>query len=412
MAKTKVSGPKRGAAPKSASSGGSKRNKKSKHGRKGGKAADKLSTGLLKKLDNRYVNDNELERKICPFWNSTRWSVEAISQVPALFPGVTLTAGIAPATLTDPSGSEVYQICGNVLQFGRSLTSDLVTYNDVVNPTPTQGFCDACYAVGGLDWYNATVGGAITLGTGGSGATLPIGTNPTRVMDGQYFNLSNTLMKLKISASISDESTASYYVNPLHFRVIHVTMKRQDAPLGKIKSVLRSLFLDEYGDSRGLENCFDTTANQSVTKQTILEYNIDQRYYKVHQDTRFSLQNQYFNLEGGGSDPTTGAESLNNANSLPSCPSQKEIIIKRRWNNKKMLFRPSAEANAAADGLYEPADENCKDMVIILAVRGNNQFSSRQLASVNIGDTGTGGENFRVPGYTINFWGLTTGKDP
>ncbi len=406
---TKVSGPRRGATGASAHK--KKRHSKPRRSKPSHSGVKHLSKTLLKKLDNRYVNDDELERKICPFWNSTRWALEVISVQPPLFPEGSQTAGFAPASLTDPTGGDAFQICGNVFQFGRALTSDLSAYNAVTNPTPGTNYTDACYAIGGLDWYNATTGGAVTLGTGGSGAVLPIGTNPTRVMDGQYFNMGNSLIKMKISLSISDSETYSYYVNPIHFRVIHVTMKRGDAPLGKIKSVTKALFLDEYGASRGIENCFDQTANQAVTKQSILEYGVDQRYYKVHQDTRFSLMNQFLDV-GGDLATYSAISTLNNANSLPSCPSQKEIVFKRRWGNKKVLFRPSAEANAAADGLYEPADENCKDMIIVIAVRGNNQYSSRQLASVNLGDAGTAGTTFQVPGYQCNFWGLTTGKDP
>jgi len=353
------------------------------------------------------VNEDELERKNSPFTNTTAWGSDYQIEVPVLF-DASPSGGIAPASLTDPTGGQAMQITGNVFQFGIGLTSDLVTYNTVTNPGGVTDYTDACYPIGGLHWYNSTVGGTDAMGQ----PVLPIGTNPTSIMEGQYFNLKNSLIKLKVSASINKSDTMEYYVNPIHFRLVHVTAKRQNAPLGKIKSVVRSLFLDEYGESRGLENCFDQTANQAVTKQTVLEYSIDKRYYQVHQDTRFSLANQFYDISANTDGIGLAPSLLNNGNSLPSCPSQKEFVIRRNWGGKKTLFRNSNDANAAANGLFEPADDNCKDMIILLAVRGNQQYSSRQLPSVNIGDQGSFGTNFRIPGYSTSFWGLSTGTDP
>jgi len=379
-----------------------------RHARKAkGKTAARLTNQLVRKLDKRYVNESHLEKKICPFVNSTKWASDYIIEIPAIFP-ITPIGQYAPATLTGPTSGEAFQITGNVFQMGIALTSDLIAYNGVCNPLSQ--YTDCAYPIGGLSWYNETVGGAgVNMN---SGPALPIGTNPSRIMDGQYFNLKRTYLKCKISCSNSDSDVASYYVNPIHFRVLHITMKRDDSPLGKIKSVTKALFLDENGESKGLENAFDQTATQALTKQCLLEYNVDKRFYRVHQDLRFTLQNQYFDLGGDTSEAATGAETLNNGNSIPSVPAQKELTFTRNWGNKKTLMKSSVDANAAADGLYEPADENCKDMIVVLATRGNNTYSTRQLPSVNIGDAGTAGENFVRPGYACSFWGLTTGTDP
>ena len=86
-------------------------------------------------------------------------------------------APIAPSSLTDPtSGQYAFAVTGNVFQTGRNLSSDMTQYNSVF--TGAGSTQSPAFPIWGMDWYNQI-----------QNVPIPIGTNPTRVMDGQYINL-------------------------------------------------------------------------------------------------------------------------------------------------------------------------------------------------------------------------------
>lgn len=374
--------------------------KRSRRQKSKGKVANTLSKSLLKKLDNRYVEESEAETKLSPIFNTTDWT--QLNQ----FGGGTGTgpstnypnamngnAPIAPCSITDPtSGQYQNAVCGNVFQTGRNLSSDLTQYNAVYTAaTPTAA--SPCFPIWGMDWYNS-----IALANN----PIPIGTNPTRVMDGQYINLRRTTINFSVNMRMVKPTEGRSYNLPCQFRVIHVSPKRDRSPAGMVYSPTNNLWLDELGQAKGLLDVFDQNVATlgRVSKQKVMKYPINRQYFHVHSDFGFTLQNPLL-PDGFDSGPLTDSNTTF-SNGNYTYPHEKQFTITRNWGkNNKTIMEPD-QNNLA--GLYKPQDENFKDYIIVLSVRGLCSPSSAggqiNVPSIREGD-----------GYTISFFGTTSAKD-
>lgn len=363
------------------------------------KIANQLSKSLMKKLDNRYVEESEAETKLSPIFNTTDFTQlnqfgGGSGQGPSTaFPNqMNQNAPIAPASITDPtSGQYGYAVCGNVFQTGRNLSSDLVSYNAVYTATNPNAQ-SPCFPIWGMDWYNS-----VAL----SQNPLPIGTSPTRVMDGQYINLRRTTINFSVNMRTVNPTQGRSFNLPCQFRVIHVSAKRDHSPAGVVYSPTTNLWLDELGQAKGLTDVYDQNTGTlgRVSKQKVMKYPINRQYFNVHSDFGFTLQNPLL-PDGFDSGPLVSSNTTF-ANGNFTYPAEKQFTLTRNWgkSNKTIM-----EADVNNAGLYKPQDENFKDYIIILSVRGLCTPSSAG-GNINTPDYG------RASGYTVSFFGTTSAKD-
>ncbi len=363
------------------------------------KVANSLSKALLKKLDNRYVEESEAETKLSPIFNTTDWTqlntfgAGTGGGPSSNYPNVmNQNAPIAPASITDPtSGQYGNAVTGNVFQFGRNLSADLVSYNSqytAANPNAQS----PCFPIWGMDWYNS-----ISLST----APLPIGTSPTRVMDGQYINLRRTTVNFSVNMRTVKPTEGRSFNYPCQFRVMHVSAKRDNSPAGNVYSPTNNLWLDELGQAKGLIDVFDQGAATlgRVSKQKAMKYPINKQYFRIHADFGFTLQNPLL-PDGFDSGPLVSANTIF-SNGNFTYPAEKQFTLTRNWGKHNKTIMIADENNA---GLYKPQDENYRDYIIIIATRGLCTPSSAG-GEINTPDYG------RASGYTISFFGTTSAKD-
>lgn len=362
-----------------------------------------LSRSLMKKLDNRYVEEEEAETKLSPIFNTTDWTQlnqfgggtggGPSSNYPNVMNG---NAPIAPASITDPtSGQYGYAVTGNVFQFGRSLSADLVQYNSLytaANPNAQS----PCFPIWGMDWYNQLAATTVPL---------PIGTNPTRVMDGQYLNLRRSTVNFSVNMRTVNPTEGRSFNLPCQFRVMHVTAKRDNSPAGVVYSPTQNLWLDELGQAKGLLDVFDQSTGTlgRVSKQKAMKYPINRQYFRVHTDFGFTLQNPL--LPDGFDSGPLASSNTTFANGNYTYPAEKQFTITRNWGKQNKTIMVADDSGLAENaGLYIPQDENFKDYIIIIAVRGLCTPSSAG-GNINTPDFG------RAQGYTVSFFGTTSAKD-
>ncbi len=373
--------------------------KKTRRGKKKGKVATTLSKSLLKKLDNRYVEESEAETKLSPILNTTDFTQlntygAGTGGGPSLaYPQqMNGNAPIAPSSLTDPvNGQYAFAVTGNVFQTGRNLSSDMTQYNTLF--TGAGSTQSPAFPIWGMDWYNTF--------QGGTAPALPIGTNPTRVMDGQYINLRRTTMNFSINMETVKTQEARSFNYPCQFRVMHVSAKRDNSPAGTVYSPTNNLWLDEVGQARGLLDIYDqsTATTTRVSKQQAMKYPINKQYFRVHSDFGFTLQNPLL-PQGFDDQPTVAQNTTLNVGNF-TYPAEKQFTITRNWGNQNKTIM---EPDPVNEGLYKPQDENFKDYIIIIAVRGLCSPSSAG-GLINTPDYGKGS------GYTVSFFGTTSAKD-
>ena len=383
----------KGNPKKSKSDAGKKHRHHKKKSSSKEKVADKLSPSLLKTLDNRYVEEDEAETKLSPMLNTTNWNeLNTFGTGTGLGPTITNpvvnNAPIAPCTLCDPTGQSAWAVTGNIFQFGKNLSSDLQTYN--TNFTASNQ--EPSFPIHGMDWFNPVQ----------TGLTIPIGTNPTRVMEGQYLNFRRSTLNFSINMSTVNPTEARSFNYPVQFRVMHVVAKRENSPVGAVYSPVNQLWLKENGQAAGLGQLFDQTAAtvDKVSKQQAMKYPINKQYFTVLSDFGFQLQNPVISPADMSSQPTNSAPHTN-MNGSYTFPVQKQFTITRDWGrNNKTIMLP--DVNNV--GEYIPQDLNYKDYIIILAVRGLCTPSSAG-GLINVPDYGKGS------GYTVSFFGTTSAKD-
>ncbi len=377
--------------PKTNSSSNKKR-KASKKSSKG-RTASSLSKSLLKKLDERYVEEDEAETKLSPILNTSNWNElntfgGGTGLGPTILAPAINNAPIAPCTLCDPAGEAAWAVTGNIFQLGRNLSSDLTEYNTLLassNQSPA-------FSIHGMDWYNPVQ----------TGLTIPLGTNPTRIMDGQYLNLRRTTINFSLNMSTVNPTEARSFNYPCQFRVMHVTARRDNSPAGTVYSPTNQLWLREDGGSIGLNQLYDQTSatTDKVSKQQAMKYPINKQYFHVHSDFGFQLQNPVISPADMQSQPTSTSPATNLTGNY-SYPAQKQFTITRNWGkSNKTIFM----ADVNNEGLYKPQDENFKDYIIIIATRGLCTPSSAG-GLINTPDYGKGS------GYTVSFFGTTSAKD-
>ena len=153
------------------------------------------------------------------------------------------------------------------------------------------------FPIWGMDWYNQI-----------QNVPIPIGTNPTRVMDGQYINLRRTTINFSINMETIKTQEARSFNYPCQFRVLHVSPKRDNSPAGVVYSPTNNLWLDELGQAKGLLDVYDqaTSVTTRVSKQQAMKYPVNRQYFHVHSDFGFfmSLRSSVPNLQiFGGSCP-------------------------------------------------------------------------------------------------------------
>lgn len=378
-----------------------RRVRRSRRGKKG-KVATTLSKSLLKKLDNRYVEESEAETKLSPIYNYTDYiqlntfGNNPVGSGPSLtfngsYANLNGFAPVAPCTLCDPAGAGAWSITGNVFQMGRNLSNDLEAYNNTFLATTPQS---PCFPLRGLEWYNPVQ----------ASTPIPIGTNPTRVMDGQYLNLRRTTVNFSVNMNTVDTTQGRSYNRPCQFRVMHITSKRDNSPSGTTYSPLNHLWLDESGQAKGLNQLYDQTLTTlgRISKQQAMKYPINRQYFRVHSDFGFTLQNPLL-PDGFDSGPTITQNTTFSQGNY-TYPAEKQFTITRNWGKQnKTLFRPDPLVGTT-EGIYIPQDENYKDYIIIIAVRGLCTVSS-QGGFLNCPDFGRG------KGYTISCFGSTSAKD-
>lgn len=373
----------------SAAKSGSKTNKaKSSKG----KTANNLSKSLLKKLDERYVEEDEAETKLSPILNTTDWTElnpeDPGSSGATLVNPVTNRAPIAPCSLiTNTAGGYAqWAVTGNIFQFGNTLSSDLTAYNAVFNPLFNQ---EPAFPIKGLSWYPST-----------TPAVIPIGLNPSRIMDGQYINLRRSTMNVSINMTTVPMTELRSYNMPCQFRVMHVSAKRDNSPAGKTYSPTTSLFLREDGTASGLEDLFDQTSSVTtrITKQQLMKYPLNKKYFRVHSDFGFTLQNPC--MAEFPNTPTAVQGALPGATGSLSFPVSKQFTISRSWGsqNKTIMVKDPLGDE------WIPKDDNMKDYIIIVATRG---LCSRGTTGGYINSPSLG----KASGYTTSFFGTTSAKD-
>lgn len=369
-----------------------KRSKKSKN------VASSLSKSLMKKLDNRYVEESESETKLSPIYNYSDYQQlntfgsEPVGSGPSLST-TTLNgnAPVAPCSLCDPTGAGAWSITGNIFQLGRNLSNDLETYNSLFLANTPQS---PCFPLRGLEWFNPVQ----------TNTPIPLGTNPTRVMDGQYLNLRRTTLNFSINMVTCEPTQGRSFNHPCQFRVIHVTSKRNKSPIGTSYSPINQLWLDEAGAAKGLQSLYDQTISTvgRISKQQAMKFPINRKYFTVHSDFGFTLQNPML-PNGFGAGPTVTQNTTFSLGNY-TYPCEKQFTITRNWGKRnKTQFRPDPLVGAS-DGIYIPQDENYKDFIIIIAVRGLCNSSS-QGGLLNCPDFGRGS------GYNISCFGSTSAKD-
>ncbi len=370
--------------------------KRSRRPKSKGKVATSLSKTLLKKLDNRYVEESEAETKLSPILNTTDFTQlntygAGTGGGPSLaYPAnMNGNAPIAPSSITDPtSGQFAFAVTGNIFQTGRNLSSDMTSYNAVF--TGAGSSQSPAFPIWGMDWYNQI-----------QNVPIPIGTNPTRVMDGQYINLRRTTMNFSINMETIKTQEARSFNYPCQFRVLHVSPKRDNSPAGVVYSPTNNLWLDELGQAKGLLDVYDqaTSVVGRVSKQQVMKYPVNRQYFHVHSDFGFTLQNPL--LPEGFDDQPSVSQNTTLTLGNYTYPAEKQFTITRNWGKKnKTIMEPDANN----EGLYKPQDENFKDYIIILAVRGLCSPSSAG-GLLNVPDYGKGS------GYTVSFFGTTSAKD-
>lgn len=372
--------------------------KRSNRRYKKGKVAHALSNTLIKKLDKRYVEEAEAETKLSPFFNTTNWNElntygGGIGLGPTMLNPAINNAPIAPCSLCTNTGTGAapWAITGNIFQFGRNLSTDMVNYNNQFSPV-TQFGQEPAFPIHGLGWLNPIQ----------TGTPIPLGTNPTRLMDGQYINLRRSTLNFSINMSTVDPSTARSFNYPCQFRVMHVTARRDKSPAGIVHSPTDSLWLKENGDVAGLDDLYDQTASSrtKTSKQQAMKYPINRQYFRVHTDFGFQLQNPC--IQYGMEDQPVSDSFSTFTNGSYSFPTQKQFTITRDWgsNNKTIM----AADPSSSIGEFTPRDENYKDYIIIIAVRGLCSPSSAG-GLLNTPCFGKG------KGYTVSFFGTTSAKD-
>ncbi len=130
-----------------------------------------------------------------------------------------------------------------------------------------------------------------------------------------------------------------------------------------------------------------------------MKYPVNRQYFHVHSDFGFTLQNPL--LPEGFDDQPSVSQNTTLTLGNYTYPAEKQFTITRNWGKKnKTIMEPDANN----EGLYKPQDENFKDYIIILAVRGLCSPSSAG-GLLNVPDYGKGS------GYTASFFGTTSAKD-
>lgn len=354
--------------------------------------AKSISKALLKKLDNRYVEEDEAETKLCPISNQSDWMELNTYGVgtgtgPVLTNPIVSNAPIAPCSLVDQAGGE-WAVCGNIFQFGRALSPDLSLYNTYF----TVFGQEPAFPIGGMSWYNPA----------GGASNVPLSTNPTRIMDGQYINLRRTTVNFSINMAMVNASESRSFTQPCAFRVIHVSAKRDNSPAGIVYSPTNTLFLKEDGTPAGLYDLFDQTPSLSsrISKQQAMKYPINKAYFRVLSDFGFTLQNPC--ISKGFDDPPDATSNSTNITASQTFPIEKQFTITRNWGKQNKTIM--VQDQTSTDGLWIPKDENYKDYIIIMSVRGLCSPSSAG-GYLNAPDYGRGS------GYNVSFFGTTSAKD-
>lgn len=354
--------------------------------------AKSLSKALLKKLDNRYVEEDEAETKLSPISNQSDWMElntygAGTGTGPVLTNPIVSNAPIAPCTLVGQN-SGAWAVCGNVFQFGRTLSTDLLNYNTYF----TAFNQEPAFPIGGMSWYNPA----------GGSANVPLGTNPTRIMDGQYINLRRSTINFSINMAMVNATESRSFTQPCAFRVIHVSAKRDNSPAGVVYSPTNSLFLKEDGTPAGLYDLYDQSPalTSRISKQQAMKYPINKQYFRVLSDFGFTLQNPTIS-KGFDSEADSNSNSTN-ITASQTFPIEKQFTITRNWGkqNKTIMVQDTT----STDGLWIPKDENYKDYIIIMSVRGLCSPSSAG-GYLNTPDYGKGS------GYNVSFFGTTSAKD-
>lgn len=371
-----------------------RRGRRPRRANKKGKVCNALSKSLLKKLDNRYVEESEAETKLSPIFNQSNWNElntygSGGGTGPVLSNPIVTNAPISPCTLIGP-GSSTFAVCGNIFQFGRTLSTDLTSYNALFLPTYS---AEPAFPIGGMSWYNPA----------GGTAQVPLGTNPTRIMDGQMLNLRRSTINFSVNMTMTDPTQGRSFTSPCQFRVMHVSAKRQNTPVGLVYSPTTNLFLTEDGTPAGLNDLYDQAASTTtkISKQQAMKYPINRQYFKVHTDFGFTLQNP--SLQKNFNDqPTATDYTSTQSTASQTFPIEKQFTITRDWGKQnKTMFKPDV---TSTDGLWIPKDENTKDYIIIISVRGmcNPSSSGGYLNCPSFG---------KAEGYNISYFGTTSAKD-
>lgn len=354
--------------------------------------AKALSKALLKKLDNRYVEEDEAETKLSPISNQSDWMElntygAGTGTGPVLTNPIVTNAPIAPCSLVGQN-SGAWAVCGNIFQFGRNLSPDLQSYN--TNFTTFSQ--EPAFPIGGMSWYNPA----------GGASNVPLGTNPTRIMDGQYINLRRSTINFSINMAMVNATESRSFTQPCAFRVIHVSAKRDNSPAGIVYSPTNSLFLKEDGTPAGLFDLYDQSPalTTRISKQQAMKYPINKQYFRVLSDFGFTLQNPSIS-KGFDSESDTTSNSTN-ITASQTFPIEKQFTITRNWGKQNKTIM--VQDQTSTDGLWIPKDENYKDYIIIMSVRGLCSPSSAG-GYLNTPDYGRGS------GYNVSFFGTTSAKD-
>ena len=355
--------------------------------------AKALSKSLLKKLDNRYVEEDEAETKLSPISNQSDWMElntygTGTGTGPVLSNPIVTKAPIAPCSLVNTASGQ-WAVCGNIFQLGRTLSNDLQNYNTYF----TAFNQEPAFPIGGMSWYNPA----------GGASNVPLGTNPTRIMDGQYINLRRTTINFSVNMAMVNATQARSFTNPCSFRVIHVSAKRDNSPAGIVYSPTNSLFLKEDGTPAGLFDLYDQSPAllSRISKQQAMKYPINKQYFRVHSDFGFTLQNPSIStgLEDGSTVDTIASTSMTASQTFPV---EKQFTISRNWGKQNKTIM--VQDQTSTDGLWIPKDENYKDYIVILSVRGLCNPSSAG-GYINTPDFGKG------VGYNVSYFGTTSAKD-